>query len=76
MIYITVEYQKIINLLDDTTNQTSEFIAKNSVEISDKSRGTQSNNESSQIEFKASMIRSNLCNYSDVYIHVKGTIEV
>ena len=40
MIYITVEYQKIINLLDDTTNQTSEFIAKNSVEISDKSRGT------------------------------------
>ena len=40
MIYITVEYQKIINLLEDTTNQTSEFIAKNSVEISDKSRGT------------------------------------
>ena len=45
-----MEYQKIINLLDDTTNQTSEFMTRNSVEINNKSRGTY--NESSQIELK------------------------
>ena len=27
-------------------------------------------------EFKTSMIRSNLCDYSDAYIHVKTTITV
>ena len=27
-------------------------------------------------KFKTSMIRSNLCDYSDAYIHVKGTITV
>ena len=26
--------------------------------------------------FKTSMIRSNLCDYNDSYIHVKGTITV
>ena len=31
---------------------------------------------SNQIKFKTSIIRSNLCNYSDPYIHVKGTITV
>ena len=30
----------------------------------------------SQIKFKTSMLRSNLCDYSDVYILVKGTISM
>ena len=34
-----MEYQKIINLLDDTTNQPSEFRTRNRVEINDESRG-------------------------------------
>ena len=33
-----MEYQKLINLLDDTTNQLSEFRTKNWVEINDESR--------------------------------------
>ena len=33
-------------------------------------------NVSNQIKFKTSMVRSNLCNYSDASIHVKGTITV
>ena len=33
-------------------------------------------NVSNQIKFKTSMIRSNLRNYSDASIHVKGTITV
>ena len=49
-----MEYQKIINLLDDTTNQPSEFRTRNWIEINYESWGIY--NESSQIEFKTSMI--------------------
>ena len=66
-----MEYQKII---DDAANQPSRFRTRNWVEITDESRETY--NESSQIKFKTSIIRPNLCNYGDAYIHVKGTIQV
>ena len=33
-------------------------------------------NANSDIKFKTSMIRLNLCNYSDVYLHIKATITV
>ena len=36
---ITTEYQKIINFLDDITNQPSKFRTRNWVEINDESRG-------------------------------------
>ena len=35
-----MEYQKIMNLLDNTPNQPPNFRTKNRVEINDKSRGT------------------------------------
>ena len=35
-----MEYQKIINLLDNTPNQPSKFRTKNWVEINDDPRGT------------------------------------
>ena len=35
-----MEYQKIANLTDDTSNQPSKFRTKNWVEINDESRGT------------------------------------
>ena len=44
------------------------------IEINDASRGIC--NFSNQIKFKISMVRSYLCDYSDAYIHVKGTITV
>ena len=61
-----MEYQKIINLLDDTTNQPSKLRIKDWVEINDESKGRQDN---SNVRFK----RSNLCDYSDAYILVKET---
>ena len=67
-----MEYQKIGNLLDNTPNQTSKFRAKNWVEINYDLRGTYNTN--SQIKFKTSMIKSNLCDYSDAYILAKGII--
>ena len=66
-----MEYQKIINLLDETTNQPSKFIARNWDEINDESKGKYDN---SNIIFKTSMIKSNWCYYRDAYLLVKRTI--
>ena len=69
-----MEYQKIANLIDDTTNQPSKFRTRNLVEINDESRGAYSVN--SQIKFKTAMLKSSLCDHSNAYILVKGTISV
>ena len=44
------------------------------IEINDESRGVY--NVNSQIKFKTIMLKSSLCDYSDSYILVKGTITV
>ena len=69
-----MEYQKIANLIDDTSNQPSKFRTRKWVEINDESRGAY--NVNSQIKFKATMLKSSLCDYSDVYILVKGKITI
>ena len=51
-----MEYQKIINLLNNTLNQPTKFRAKNWTEIIDELRGTCNTN--SQIKFKTLMLRS------------------
>ena len=69
-----MEYQKIANFIDDASNQPSKFRIKNWVEINDESRGT--SNAISQIQFKTTMLKSSLCDYSDAYVIVKETITV
>ena len=70
-----MEYQKITNLIDeDASNQPSKFRTRNWVEINDESRGAY--NVNSQIKLKTTMSKSSLCDYSDAYILVKGTISV
>ena len=69
-----MEYQKIINLSDNTSNRPSKFRTKNWVEINDESRGTY--NVNSEIRFKTKMLKSSLCNYSDAYKLVKRTITI
>ena len=69
-----MEYQKIANLIDEASNQPSKFRTKNWIEINDESRGTY--NANSQINFKTTMLKSSLCDYSDAYILVKGTITI
>ena len=49
-----MEYQKIANLIDDTSNQPSKFRIRNWVEINDESRGAY--NVNSQIKFKTTML--------------------
>ena len=67
-----MEYQKMINLLDDTTNQPSKFRKRNSIKPNDESKDVYS--AGSEIKFQTLIIRSNLCDYSDTYIHVKAII--
>ena len=69
-----MQYQKIINLLGNTSNELSKFRTKNWVESNNKSGGTY--NANSQVKFKNSMLRSSLCDYSDAYILVRATMTV
>ena len=68
-----MEYQKIVNFLGSASIQPSKFRTRNWIEINDESRGTYTSNG---IKFKTTMLRSNLCDYADAYILVKGTITV
>ena len=66
-----MEYQKTANLLESTSDNLSKFRTRNRVEINDESRGNYANTD---IRFKTTMLRSNLCDYVDSYILVKGPI--
>ena len=69
-----MEYQNIINLQDNASNQPSKFRTKNWIEIYDQSRGVYNTN--SNIRFKTTMLRSSLCDYSDAYRLAKGRITI
>ena len=64
-----MEYQKIINLLGTTLDEVPRFITKKWIEVHDQSGGTYNVNK--EIRIKTSMLRSNLCDFNDVYIVVK-----
>ena len=68
-----MEYQKIANLLENASNQLSKFRTKNWVEKNDESGGIYTSNN---IRFKTTMLGSNLCDYADADILVKGTITI
>ena len=69
-----MEYQKIINLLDNTPNHLSKFRTENWIEINNQSRGVYSTN--SDIGFKTTMLKSSLCDYSDTQILVTKRIKL
>ena len=60
-------------MLENTSDNLSKFRAKNWVGKNDDSRGTYSN---ADIRFKSTMLKSNLCDYDDAHILVKGTITI
>ena len=57
-----MEYQEIINLLDNIPNQPTKSRTKKWVDINDKERGTYNTNN--ETEFKTLLLRSRLCDYS------------
>ena len=68
-------YQKIVNLLDRTPDSVPRFVTKKWIEVHDQS-GTEEDRykTSKQIRFRTSMLRSDLCDYSDAYTVIKGDI--
>ena len=71
-----MEYDKINNLFlsdDNESEQLSKFVTRQYVKVNSLSN---TYNENKSIRFKTPMLRSNLCDYSDVYILLKGTITV
>ena len=69
-----MEYQKITNLLGNTSDKVPRFIIKKWIEVHDQSGGTY--NTKKQVRCTISMLGSDLCGYSDAYIVVKGQITV
>ena len=70
-----------MNLLDNKTNKPSKFRTKNWVKTNDETWGPYNDdddddNNNNSINFKTTMIKLSLCDYSDAYILVKGTITV
>ena len=67
-----MEYQKITNLLSTRSDNEPRFITKKCVEVHDQS-GNDRYNPSKQIRFKKSMLRLDLCDFSDAYIVITVT---
>ena len=66
---------KNYKLLDTTSDNVPRLITKKWVEVHDQSGSDEDRYKpSKQIRLKTSMLRSNLCDFSDAYIVVKGTI--
>ena len=72
-----MEFQKIVNLLDTTSNDKSlpRLVAKKWIEVYEQS-GRNNYNVNKEIRIKAPMLRSDLWGFSNAYIFVKGVIAV
>ena len=75
---IKMKYQKITNLLGNIPGKVPKYITEKWIEVYDQSAGNGNDRykPSKQIRFKSSMLQSHLCDYSDAYIVVTGTITV
>ena len=69
-----MEFNKINNLLGPPHDKVPRFITKKSIEVQSQSENTY--NTSKPIRFKTSMLRSDLCDYSDAYVWVKGKMTI
>ena len=69
-----MEFQKITNFLNATSDNKdlSIFVTKKCIEVYDQSGGNYNVNK--EIKIKSSILTSDLCDFNDAYIVVKGTI--
>ena len=73
---IKIEFQKIVNLLDTTSDDKDlpRFVTKKWIEVYDQSE--KNYNANKEIRIKTPMLRSGLRDFRDAYIVVKGIIAV
>ena len=69
-----MEFNKINNLLGPAHDKVPRFVTKKWIEVQSQSGNTY--NTSKPIRFKTSLLRSDLCDYSDAYVWVKEKITV
>ena len=71
-----MEFQKIVNFLDTAFDNKDlpKFLTKKWIEVYDQSEKKYTPNK--KIRIKTSLLKSNLCDFSDAYIIVKGIITV
>ena len=67
-----MEFNKINNLLGDSSDKVPRFVTKKWIEIHPQS--TSNFKTSKEIKFKTPMLRSDLCDYSEAYVWVKGNV--
>ena len=73
-----IETQKIVNLLNNSENESSKFATRKWYIINDQDNGQygRGNENDSTIKSETKVIKPNLCDYSDAYIIVTGGINV
>ena len=71
-----MEFQKIVNFIDTTSDNKDlpTFVIKKWIEVYDQSE--RNCNVNKEINVTKLMLRSNLCNFSDACVVVKGNITV
>ena len=71
-----MEFQKITNFLDINFDNEDlpKYVTEKWIEVYDQSQGNYDVNK--EIRIKTSMLRSDLCDFSDAYIVLKGDIVV
>ena len=71
-----MEFQNIVNFIGTTSDNKDlpTFVTKKWIEVYDLSEGNYNVNK--KIRIKTSMLRSDLCDFSDAYIAVKGNFTV
>ena len=71
-----MEFQKIVNFLDTTSDDKDlpGFVTKKWIEVYVFFLSERNYNVNKGIRIKTSMLRPNLCDFNDAYIVVKGNI--
>ena len=71
-----MEFQKIVNLLDTTSDDKDlpRFATRKWIKVYDQS--DKNYNVNKEIRIKTPMLRSDLCDFSDAYIVVKSLIQI
>ena len=71
-----MEFQKVVNFLDTTSDNKDlpTFVTKKWIEVYNESEGNYNVNK--EIRIKTSMLRSDLCGFSDASIVARGNITV
>ena len=73
-----METRNIVNLLNDSDNESSKFAIRKWYVINDQNNGQygRGSENDATIKYDTKVIKPNLCNYSDAYILVTGDIKV